>query len=75
MSEEDMLEKLRTYDWAKDIKVIVLTTISKDEAPAKLRFLDVERYIVKAHHTPQQIIDIVNELLVKSMFVKLNLTT
>ena len=63
MSGEDMLERLRTYDWSKDIKVIVLTNISKDEAPAKLRFLNVERYIVKAHHTPQQIVDIVNEII------------
>jgi DNA-binding response OmpR family regulator len=63
MNGEDMLEQLRTYDWSKDIKVIVLTNISKDEAPAKLRFLNVERYIVKAHHTPQQIVDIVNEII------------
>ena len=63
MSGEDMLEKLRSYDWAKDIKVIVLTNISKDEAPAKLRLLNVDRYVVKAHHTPQQIVDIVNEIL------------
>ena len=63
MSGEDMLEKLRTYDWAKDIKVIVLTNISRDEAPTKLRFLNVDRYVVKAHHTPQQIVDIVKEII------------
>ena len=63
MSGEDMLEQLRSYDWAKDIKVIVLTNISKDEAPAKLRLLNVDRYVVKAHHTPQQIVDIVREIL------------
>ena len=63
MSDEDMLEKLRTYDWAKDIKVIVLTNISRDEAPTKLRFLNVDRYVVKAHHTPQQIVDIVKEII------------
>ncbi len=65
MTGEDMLEELRTYDWAKDIKVIVLTNISKDEAPTKLRLLNVDRYVVKAHHTPQQIVDIVNELINK----------
>ena len=63
MTGEDMLETLREYDWAKDIRVLILTNISKDEAPAKLRFLNVDRYIVKAHHTPQQIVDIVNEIL------------
>ena len=63
MNGEDMLEKLREFDWAKDIRVIVLTNISKDEAPAKLRFLGVDRYVVKAHHTPQQIVDFVKTVL------------
>ncbi len=63
LSGEDMLELLRENDWAKDIKVIVLTNISKDEAPAKLRFLDVDQYIVKAQHTPAQIVDIVQKVL------------
>ncbi|MEI9913440.1 MAG: response regulator [Candidatus Saccharibacteria bacterium] len=49
---EDMLEELRQFNWAKDIRVIVLTNISKDEAPSKLRLLNVDRYIVKAHYTP-----------------------
>jgi DNA-binding response OmpR family regulator len=60
---EDMLEELRQFDWAKDIRVIVLTNISKDEAPSKLRLLNVDRYIVKAHYTPQQIVDIVRQVL------------
>jgi DNA-binding response OmpR family regulator len=57
MSGEDMLEKLRQQPWGSNIRVIILTNISRDEAPHKLRFLNVDRYIVKAHHTPQQIVD------------------
>ena len=63
MNGDEMLERLRSTNWGKDIKVIILTNISKDEAPSNLRFLDVERYIVKAHHTPQQVIDIIQEVL------------
>ena len=63
MTGEEMLEKLRSTDWGSDIKVIVLTNISKDEAPQKLRFLNVDRYIVKAHYTPQQIATTVKEVL------------
>ena len=63
MSGDEMLERLRSYEWASDIKVIVLTNISRDEAPANLRLLDVDRYIVKAHHTPSQVLDIVEEVL------------
>lgn len=63
MSGEDMLEKLRQTDWGSDIRVIVLTNISKDEAPAKLRFLGVDRYIVKAHYTPNQVLSVVHDVL------------
>ena len=60
---EDMLEELRQFDWGKDIKVIILTNISKDEAPQKLRLLNVDRYVVKAHYTPKQVVDIVKEVI------------
>jgi DNA-binding response OmpR family regulator len=63
MSGDIMLEKLRSTKWGSTIKVIVLTNISKDEAPTRLRMLNVDRYVVKAHHTPKQILDIVYEVL------------
>jgi CheY-like chemotaxis protein len=63
MSGDEMLEKLRQTDWGADIRVIVLTNISRDEAPHTLRFLHVDRYIVKAHHTPAQVVEIVKEIL------------
>lgn len=63
MSGDAMLEKLRQTDWGADIRVIILTNISRDEAPHVLRFLHVDRYIVKAHHTPAQVVDVVKEIL------------
>jgi hypothetical protein len=54
---------MRGEDWGSSIRVVILTNLSKDEAPQSLRFLHVDRYVVKAHHTPKQIIDIVNEIL------------
>jgi two-component system alkaline phosphatase synthesis response regulator PhoP len=63
MSGDEMLEKLRSTEWGASIRVIVLTNLSKDEAPMKLRLLDVDRYIVKAHHTPTQVVEIVREVL------------
>jgi DNA-binding response OmpR family regulator len=62
MSGDVMLERMRATHWGGGIRVIILTNISKDEAPHKLRFLNVDRYIVKAHHTPSQIAHIVDEL-------------
>ena len=63
MNGSEMLAHLRSKEWGSDIRVIVLTNISKDEAPSALRFLNVDRYIVKAHHTPAQVVKIVQEVL------------
>ena len=63
MNGDEMLEKLRSTTWGSTIRVIILTNISRDEAPKILSLLNVDRYIVKAHHTPQQIVDIINELI------------
>ena len=63
MSGDEMLTKLRATEWGKNMRVIILTNISKDEAPPILRFLHVDRYIVKAHHTPTQVLDITQDVL------------
>lgn len=63
MNGDEMLEKLRATDWGSKIKVIILTNLSKDEAPMKLRFLNIDRYIIKAHYTPAQVVEIVREVL------------
>ena len=63
MTGDEMLEKMRTTEWGSHIRVIVLTNISRDEAPSKLRLLNVDRYIVKAHTTPTQLADTVSEVM------------
>ncbi len=63
MSGDQMLAKLRATKWGSNIRVIILTNISKNEAPHELRFFHVDRYIVKAHHTPSQVLAIVQEVL------------
>jgi DNA-binding response OmpR family regulator len=63
MSGEEMLARLREHEWAGDIRVIILTNISKNEAPQSLRFLNVDRYIVKAHSTPGQVVEVICEVL------------
>ncbi|HSW36746.1 MAG TPA: response regulator [Candidatus Saccharimonadales bacterium] len=63
LTGEDMLEKMRATEWGSSIRVIILINISKDEVPQKLRLLNVDRYIVKAYHTPHQVVDIVKEVL------------
>lgn len=63
MDGQTMLRKLREEDWGKNILVIILTNVSQDEAPMELRLMRIEKYIVKAHYTPKQVLDIVTETL------------
>lgn len=63
MSGDEMLARLRETEWGANMRVVILTNISRDEAPSALRFFNVDRYVVKAHHTPKQVVDVVNETL------------
>ena len=59
MTGEEMLKKLRETDWGKTTKVIILTNMGEQEAPATLKPLNVRRFIVKAEMTPRQVAEMV----------------
>ncbi len=61
----EMLAKLRATDWGKDIKVIVLTNVGKDEALPALTKFNVAGFIVKAHYTPKEVLQTVAKVLGK----------
>jgi DNA-binding response OmpR family regulator len=63
MTGDELLEKIRQTDWGAHPRVVVLTNISRDEAPSSLRLLGIDRYIVKAHHTPAEVVAVVDEIL------------
>lgn len=63
MNGDEMLQCLRAEEWGADMRVIILTNLSRSEAPHALRFLGIDRYIVKAHTTPAQVVDIAKEVL------------
>lgn len=63
MSGDEMLGKMRSTEWGSWPRVVILTNISRAEAPPALRFLNVDRYVVKAHHTPAQVLDIAKDVL------------
>lgn len=60
---QEVLRWLRAQDFGEHTKVIVLTNISKSEAPMEFKYLQVSQYIVKAHHTPTQVLEIIKEVL------------
>jgi DNA-binding response OmpR family regulator len=63
MNGDEMLEKMRATDWGKGVKVIILTNVGEQEAPAKLKALNVIDYIVKAEMTPKQVAELAREKL------------
>jgi DNA-binding response OmpR family regulator len=63
MTGDEMLAKLRATDWGKNIKVIILTNMGEQEAPAIVKTLDVRRFIVKAEMTPRQVAEMVKKEL------------
>ena len=63
MNGDEMLEKMRSTDWGKDIRVIILTNVGEQEAPEKLKSLGVRSYIVKAEMTPKQVAELAKQQL------------
>jgi DNA-binding response OmpR family regulator len=61
MNGDEMLMNMRATDWGKDIKVIILTNMGEQEAPATLKELNVLNFIVKADMTPRQVAELVQK--------------
>ncbi|HEY4160763.1 MAG TPA: response regulator [Candidatus Saccharimonadales bacterium] len=60
---DQVLKVMRSTDWGEDIKVLIISNLNESEAPAGLRDLGVEGYIVKANMTDGQLDKIVSEIL------------
>ncbi len=63
MNGDEMLAKLRSTDWGKNTKVIILTNMGETEAPETLKGLGVLDYVVKADMTPRQVAELVKSKL------------
>lgn len=61
MNGDEMLAQMRATDWGRDIKVIILTNMGEQEAPATLANLNVLSFIVKADMTPRQVAELVQK--------------
>ncbi len=59
MNGDEVLVKMRSSTWGKDIKVIILTNMGEQEAPEILKTLNVSAFIVKADMTPRQVAELV----------------
>lgn len=66
MNGEEMLRELRSFEWGETIPVIILTNISKDEAPRTLWHLGISDFIVKSNTTPQKLVERVQSVLAEA---------
>lgn len=63
MTGDEMLTQMRKEPWGKDIRVIILTNLSENEALPKVRGQSIDGLLVKAQYTPKQVVGIVQKTL------------
>jgi len=63
MSGDEVLKIMRSSPWGENIKVVIITNLAEDEAPDNLRQLGISRFVVKALHTPSQLVEVVRQVL------------
>lgn len=58
-----MLEELRQTEEGKSVPVIALTNLTKKEVTEKTQRLGVLKYLIKAMHTPEEVVQQIKECL------------
>lgn len=58
-----VLQIMRTNEWGKNIKVLVITNLNESDAPTGLRNFGIEGYVVKANLSNDQIDQLVTRAL------------
>jgi DNA-binding response OmpR family regulator len=75
MGGEKVLEKIRNNPKNRMVPVVIITNISKAEAPRTLWHLGIHDYIVKASYTPAMVLTVVDRVLADQAGSKLKPTT
>ncbi|HSW85858.1 MAG TPA: response regulator [Candidatus Saccharimonadales bacterium] len=60
---DQILATLRSSDWGKNIKVLIISALNEVDAPTGLRELGIEGYAVKSNLTDDQLDKIVDSIL------------
>src|ERR1700744_675151 len=63
LSGEQILKVMRSTDWGEDIKVLIISNLNEADAPAGLRDLRIEGYLVKANLTDDKVDKVVDTVL------------
>lgn len=60
---DEILKRMRSSDWGKDIRVYIISNLNEQDAPAGLRDLGIEGYAVKANLSDDDIDKLVDKIL------------
>lgn len=60
---DQILERMRSNEWGKDIPVYIISNLNESDAPAGLRELGIEGYAVKANLSDDQLDQLVDNIL------------
>jgi DNA-binding response OmpR family regulator len=63
ISGDEVLRRMRSSEWGKNIRVYIISNLNESEAPADLRDLGIEGYTVKANLTDDDIDKLVDKIL------------
>lgn len=63
LAGDQILKVMRSTDWGKDIKVLVISNLNEADAPAGIRDQGIEGYAVKANLSDDQIDELVDNIL------------
>lgn len=63
MNGDEMLAKMRSTDWGKDIKVVILTNVGEAKIAEKVRDLGVLDVLTKAQLTPTEVVSKIRQLI------------
>jgi CheY-like chemotaxis protein len=60
---DQILEIMRCSEWGKDIKVLIISNLNEEDAPAGLRDQGIEGYAIKANLSNNQLDELVDSIL------------
>jgi len=63
LAGDQILKVMRSTDWGKNIKVLVISNLNEADAPAGIRDQGIEGYAVKANLSDDQIDRLVDDIL------------
>lgn len=63
LAGDQILKVMRSTEWGKDIKVLVISNLNEADAPSGMREQGIEGYAVKANLTDDQIDRLVDNIL------------